>query len=93
MPLLFSPGLGNFCCPPSRPLCSDLYGNTGCGVFKRGEQNQHTQWKFLNFENWVNEEVSKMGHHFRKESDLKIDVIKKCAPELMFFNEKEIEKD
>ena len=37
------------------------YGNTGCGVFKRGTElerflpkNQHTQRKLLNFENWVN---------------------------------------
>ena len=48
------------------------YGNTGCGVFKEGVQsnplpkNQHTQRKLLNFDNWVNEEVSKIGHNFRK---------------------------
>ena len=41
-------------------------------------KNQHTQRKILNVENWV----SKNGHH------LEIDVIKKCAPELIFFNEK-----
>ena len=43
------------------------YGNTGCGVFKRGgtklkrflPKNQHTQRKLLNFENWVSGEVSK----------------------------------
>ena len=37
------------------------YGNTGCGVFKRGgtklarflPKNQHTQRKLLNFENWI----------------------------------------
>ena len=48
---------------------SVLYGNTGCGVFKRGgtklerflPKNQHTQRKLLNFENWVNGEVSKLG--------------------------------
>ena len=40
-------------------------------------KNQHTQRKLLNFENWVNGEVSKVGHHFRKYSDLKIDAIKK----------------
>ena len=34
------------------------------------------QRKLLNFENWVNGEVSKIGHHLRKQSDLKIDVIK-----------------
>ena len=40
------------------------YGNTGCGVFKRGyiklerflPKNQHTQRKFWNFENWTNGE-------------------------------------
>ena len=40
-------------------------------------KNQHIQRKLLNFENWRNGEVSKIGHHFRNESDLKIDVIKK----------------
>ena len=29
-------------------------------------KNQHAQRKFLNFENWVNGEVSKIGRHFRK---------------------------
>ena len=41
-------------------------------------KNQHTQRKLLNFENWVNGEVLKIGHHFSKESDLKIDANKKC---------------
>ena len=41
--------------------------------------NQLTQRKLLNFEDWVIGEVSKIGHgSCRKESDLKIDVIKKC---------------
>ena len=29
-------------------------------------KNQHTQRKLLNFENWVNGEVSKIRHHFSK---------------------------
>ena len=29
-------------------------------------KNQHTQRKLLNFEDWVNGEVSNNGHHFRK---------------------------
>ena len=29
-------------------------------------KNQHTQRKLLNFENWVNGEVSKIGHDFSK---------------------------
>ena len=29
-------------------------------------KNQHTQRKLSNLENWVNGEVSKIGHHFRK---------------------------
>ena len=41
-------------------------------------KNQDTQRKLLNFENWVNGEVLKIGHHFSKESDLKIHVMKKC---------------
>ena len=36
------------------------------------------QWKLSNFENWCSCELSKIGHHFRKKSDLKIDVIKQC---------------
>ena len=51
-------------------------------------KNQHTPQKLLNFENWYNGEVSKIGHHSRKQSDLKIDAIKnankkKCAPKLI----------
>ena len=52
------------------------YGNTGCGFFKREgggtklerflPKNKHTQRKLLNFENWVNVKVSKIGHHFIK---------------------------
>ena len=29
-------------------------------------KNQHTQRKLLNFENWVNGEVSKIEHRFSK---------------------------
>ena len=46
-----------------------------------------------NVDNQSNGELSKIEHHFRKYSALKIDVIKnvnnkKCAPKLIFFNEK-----
>ena len=41
-------------------------------------RNRPTQRKLLNFENWVNGEVLKIGHHISKESDLKNDAIKKC---------------
>jgi hypothetical protein len=49
-------------------LHSNQYGNTGCGVFKRGLQrflpkNQHTQRKLLNLEFWINGELSKIEHH------------------------------
>ena len=44
-----------------------------CGVFIRGyklerflPKNQHTQRKLLDFENWFNGEVSKIGHHLRE---------------------------
>ena len=29
-------------------------------------KNQHTHYKLLNFEDWVNGEVSKIEHHFSK---------------------------
>ena len=46
----------------------------GLWSFQRGNtklerflpKNQHTQRKLLNFENWVNGEVSKIEHHFSK---------------------------
>ena len=41
----------------------------------------------MNFENWVNGEVSKIGHHFRKYSDLKIVVIKQSPVNLHWFFE------
>ena len=47
------------------------YGNTGCGVFNGGyklerflPRNQHIQRKLLNFEFWINGELSKIGHHY-----------------------------
>ena len=55
-------------------------------------KNQHTQRKLLNFENWVNGQ--KLG--IILESKLMLSKYvnnKKCAPELIFFNEKENEKD
>ena len=39
-------------------------------------KTQHTQRKLLNFENWVNREMSKIWHHFSNEVILKTDVIK-----------------
>ena len=61
-------------------------------------KNQHTQRKLLNFENWVNGEVSKTRRHFRNKSrsisKLSKNVNnKKCAPKLIFINETKIEKD
>ena len=49
------------------PATAGNYGNTGCGVFKRGLQNQKGFWlkinciqmKLPNFENWSNGELSK----------------------------------
>ena len=34
--------------------------------------------ELLNFDNWSSGELSKIGHQFRKQSDLRNDVIKKC---------------
>ena len=65
------------------PLGTQLryhYGNTGCGVFKRGgtklerflPKNQRTQRKLSNFEFWINGELSKIGHHFSNKRILKM---------------------
>ena len=42
-------------------LWSFKSGNTKLERFL--PKNQHTQRKLLNFENWCNGEVSKIGHH------------------------------
>ena len=52
----------------------------------------------MNFEIWYNGEPSKIGHHFNdnvieKMMLSKIVNNKKCAPRLVFFNEKIFEKD
>ena len=47
-------------------------------------KNQYAQ---RNFENWVNWEVSKIGHHFRKQSDSKIVLLN------LYFSMKKNEKD
>ena len=54
------------------------FSNRGTKLERCLLKNQHTQRKLLNFENWCNGEMSKIGYHFRNLSDLKIDVIKKC---------------
>ena len=51
----------------------------------------------LNFEKWRNGELSKIGHHFSNKVIYKLMLSKNvnnkiCAPKLIFFNEKKIEK-
>jgi hypothetical protein len=60
-------------------------------------KNQHTQRKFLNFECWINGELSKIRHHFSNKRFKKFILSKninnkKCAPKLVFFNEKKMRK-
>ena len=40
--------------------------NGGYKIERFLPKNQQTQRKLLNFENWVNVEMSKIGHHFTK---------------------------
>ena len=49
--------------------------------------------KLLNFDIWSSGELSKIGHHFRKYSDLKIDVIKKYHNKYLHSSMKKNEKD
>ena len=58
-------------------------------------KNQHTQRKLLNFELWINGELSKIGHHFSYKVIQKLILSKKvnnkqCAPKLVVFNEKKL---
>ena len=40
-------------------------------------KNQHILRKLLNFEFWINGELSKIGHHFSNKKKIEIDFIKK----------------
>ena len=77
----------------------------GCRVFKRGgtklerflPKNQYTERKLFDFENWCSGELSKIGHHCINKVIYKLMLSKnidnkKCAPKLIFFNEKKIRK-
>ena len=71
------------------------YGNTGCGVFEQGEKlerfqhkDQHTQRKLLNFEFWINGELSKIGYHFNNKVILSKISITKNVLLNWYFNAK-----
>ena len=56
-------------------------------------KNQHAQRKLLNFEFWINGELSKIGHHFSNKVIYKLVLSKnvhnkKIVPKLIFFNNK-----
>ena len=48
------------------------FSNLGTKLERFLHKNQHTQRKLLNFELWINGELSKIGHHFsnKKISEL-----------------------
>ena len=59
-------------------------------------KNQHTQRKLLNFEFWINGELSKIGHHFSNEKNQVLILSKnvnnkKYAAKLVFFNDNKID--
>ena len=57
-------------------------------------KNQHTQRKLLNFEFWINGELSKIGHHFSNKKMILLKNVnnKKCVPKFVCLNEKKIRK-
>ena len=70
------------------------FGLYGTKLVRFLYKNQHTQRKLLNFEFWINGELSKIWHHFSKKVILSKQINnKKCAPKLVFFNQKKIAKD
>ena len=70
-----------------------FYGNLGCQVLKGGIQNQIVLWpkinklpmKILYFVNRHTVETSNIGHHFRKQSVLQIEIVKKWYCSIIFF--------
>ena len=75
-------------------LWSFKSGDTKLEIFL--PENQHIQRKLLNFENWCSGELPKIGHHFNNKMIYKLMIsknVKQCAPKLVFFNEKKIQKD
>ena len=74
------------------------FSSGGYKIRKIFAREQHTQRKSLNFEFWINGELSKIGHHFCNIFFFKLILSKnvnnkKCTPKLVFFNEKENKKD
>ena len=57
-------------------LWSFQAGGTKLEIFLH--ENQHTQRKLLNFECWINGELSKIEHHFSNTKIKKKYFIKKC---------------
>ena len=69
------------------------FSNGGTKLERFLHKNQHTQRKLLNFEFWIDGELSKIGHHFSNKKIIKKKLSKnvnnkKCVPKLVFFNEK-----
>ena len=66
----------NFTLPTHLPILWQY----GLSSFQAGDiklerfllKNQHIYRKGLNFENWCSGKLTKIGHRFRKQSDLKI---------------------
>ena len=73
------------------------FSNGGYKIRKIFAKESTYPMKLLNFEFWINGELSKIGHHFGQKVIYKSILSKnvsneKCAPILVFFNEKKIEK-
>ena len=43
------------------------FSSGGTKLERVWHKNQHTQRRLLNFEFWINGELSKIGHHFTNE--------------------------
>ena len=68
------------------------FSNGGATLERFLHKNQHTKRKLLNFEFWINGELSKIGHHFSNKVVSKLILSKnvnnkKCASKLVFFND------
>ena len=69
------------------------FSSVGKKVERFLPKNQHTQRKFLDFENWCSGELSKIGHYFSNKDIQRLMISKnanekKFPPKLVFFSEK-----
>ena len=69
------------------------FSSRGYKIRKILHKNQHTQRKLLNFEFWINGELSKIGHHFSNKVIYELILSKNVLLNWYSSMKKKVEKD